>query len=348
MPLRVLVLGGARFIGRELVHRLAARGHEVTVFNRGDGPEAPPPGVRAVVGERSDSGAVRKLFGAGAFDCVVDNMAWDGQSVSDLAGIGGKGIGRYILTSTAWVYLLLSPSEGEVLREDRLWPDASLDVRHGVEALRGQDLPDVTRRYVEGKIGAEKAAFSMACPATVLRPCMVSGSSDHNDRIGFYTRRVLDGGPVLVIEGPEAGFQLLWVDDLVGVMTAVIEADCGHRSVFNVAPAERTSVESLIALIEEETAHSVEKVHVPRSVVRERFGAYLDYEPLSAPVPGHYDGARLAGILPGMKFTGAARWVRGVVREVVQRGVQPEPAGRREEERAFANRFAHHQPARKL
>lgn len=348
MSLRVLVLGGVRFIGRELVCRLAARGHEVTVFNRGDGVEPPPAGVRSLVGERSDCRSVEQAFAGGAFDCVVDNMAWDGRSVSDLAGAGEGRIGRYVLTSTAWVYLLLSPSEGEDLREDCLWPDSSLDASRGAEALARQDLPAPTRRYVQGKILAEKAAFEMGCPVTILRPCMVSGLSDHNDRIAFYTRRVLDGGPVMVVEGSIRGFQLLWVDDLVRVMTALIETDCGHRSVVNVAPAERTSVAGLVALIEEESGRTVEKVRIPRSVVRGRFGRYLDYEPLGLPALGHYDGAGLAGILPDMRFVPVADWVRAVVRDLTAHGLEPEQGDRREQERAFAKQWVHHEPARTL
>ena len=335
--MRVLVLGGTRFIGRRLVELLAAREHEVVVFSRDKLSLHLPGPVKAVRGERADRTALERLFSGGGYDCVVDNIAFGSAAVSELAALGGDRIGRYVLMSTAWVYAVLPPEVGRVFAENDLRP-GSISLPYRAVAVRG--LPDLTRRYIAEKIAAEAAAFQMEVPVTILRPAMVSGRIDHNDRIGFYVRRVMDGGPVLLLEGGGQPFHLLWVDDLARSMVGLIEADCPRRSVFNIAPSERVSTAEIVSLIEEGLGRSVEKVSRSTAVLEKEYPEYESYEPFAATIKDRYDSTEVLSLLPEFRFTAPDCWIKECVRRLAedQSGGKESNQRRREREAAKADR----------
>jgi len=73
--MRVLVLGGSRFVGRTIVEAALERGDEVSTLNRGVS-RAPDAGVEALVADRTDAEAVRRAIGDGKWDAIIDT--WTG------------------------------------------------------------------------------------------------------------------------------------------------------------------------------------------------------------------------------------------------------------------------------
>src|SRR5262245_22357280 len=95
--MRVLVIGGTRFIGPRLVRRLAAAGHEVAVFPRGQTNAVLPPAVRSVLGDRhrlADHAGEFRRFGP---EVVVDMIPFtEADALSLVAvfrGVAGR-LGR--------------------------------------------------------------------------------------------------------------------------------------------------------------------------------------------------------------------------------------------------------------
>ena len=79
--MRVLVIGGTRFIGRATVPELLRRGHEVTVFHRGSSPNPVGDRVAERLGDRLDADSVRRAIESASFDGVVDiAYAWDART----------------------------------------------------------------------------------------------------------------------------------------------------------------------------------------------------------------------------------------------------------------------------
>lgn len=76
--MRILIMGGTRFIGVYLTQLLVTQGHEVTLFNRGNKP-APAEGVKQIKGDRTSSTDLQQLAGLD-FDAVFDN---NGRELSD-------------------------------------------------------------------------------------------------------------------------------------------------------------------------------------------------------------------------------------------------------------------------
>ncbi|MCU1693528.1 MAG: hypothetical protein JWM64_2619, partial [Frankiales bacterium] len=83
--MRLLVLGGTRFVGRALVAESLARGHDVTALNRGSTPL--PVGVALLRADRTDVGALEQVLHGHAFDGVVDTWAGAPSVARDAARV---------------------------------------------------------------------------------------------------------------------------------------------------------------------------------------------------------------------------------------------------------------------
>src|ERR1700685_430956 len=100
-PARVLILGGTGFIGPHFVAALTARGHRVTVFNRGRDPAKVPAAVAQLIGDRN--GQLESLQGHD-WDVVIDNSGYTPRQVRLTAELLHGHIRRYIFISSISAY----------------------------------------------------------------------------------------------------------------------------------------------------------------------------------------------------------------------------------------------------
>jgi nucleoside-diphosphate-sugar epimerase len=70
--MRVLILGGTRFIGWHIASRLSKEGHSVTVFHRDSTPLKDLSGVEEILGDRADLPRFRDEFRDLGPDAVID------------------------------------------------------------------------------------------------------------------------------------------------------------------------------------------------------------------------------------------------------------------------------------
>ena len=99
--MQILVMGGTRFVGKPLVARLMAQGHDLTLFTRGNNPV--PAGVEHITGDRSSDEGLRTLQGR-AFDVIVDSS---GRTLDDSRRVlmaTGHPRHRFVYVSSAGVY----------------------------------------------------------------------------------------------------------------------------------------------------------------------------------------------------------------------------------------------------
>src|SRR5882724_2948503 len=217
--MRLLVLGGTRFVGWAVAAAAVDRGWEVTTFNRGmAGPDAP--GVHAVLGDRTQAGDVARLAEAGRWDLVVDTSGYVPREVLAVCELLEPVTDRYVFLSTVSVY--------------RGWPVVALS--EGSEVLYcpadagpdyGEDVEDGPTRYGYQKSGCELAvaqtfgAGRFAC----LRPGVVLGPREYVGRLPWWLRRVAAGGRVLAPGSPNRSIQPVDVRDLAAFALATAERD---------------------------------------------------------------------------------------------------------------------------
>src|SRR5688572_28905648 len=103
--MRILILGGTRFVGRHLVTAARARNHEITLFNRGQHRSATLAGVETICGDRKSD--LAKLQGR-RWDAVVDTSGYLPRSVKASAEILSDSVDIYVFISSISVYADLS------------------------------------------------------------------------------------------------------------------------------------------------------------------------------------------------------------------------------------------------
>lgn len=182
--LRMLVLGGTNFIGPHQVEYALARGHEVTLFNRGRTNPHLFPGVEKLVGDRT--GDLRALEGR-SWDVVVDNSAINPEWVERSAGLLKDACERYVFVSTRSVYA--DPSRVPMSVAEPVWTYESAGVEPGAERLP----------YGLSKALAEQRARDAFGPdrTLVFRPGLIIGPGDTTDRFTYWPVRIHRGGEVL-------------------------------------------------------------------------------------------------------------------------------------------------------
>jgi len=188
-PLRILILGGTGFTGPHQVRYALARGHKVTLFNRGRQPKAWPGEVEELLGDRN-TGDLKSLEGRD-WDVCIDNPTTLPFWVRDAGkALRGK-VQQYVFISTVSVYAANDKAEDEsaaLLRYDGA--DAMAET---IETLRAR--PEL---YGQLKATSEaEAARQFGNATTIIRPGLIAGPGDETDRFTYWPVRLARGGEVL-------------------------------------------------------------------------------------------------------------------------------------------------------
>ena len=247
--MNILVLGGTRFFGRELVLLLRDAGAAVTVLTRGRA--AVPEGVRHVAGDRADPLALASAAGAGA-DGVIDNIAYTGAHVRAAVDAFAGRTAHYVFTSSAAVYMLT----GRPPYFEEAAPPPASEIR---------DADPNEWAYTLGKIEAERELLQQdRLPFTILRPPVVIGPHDPSLRLQFYVQRVLDGGPLLLLDGGKHCFHLADSRDLATAFQRVLQAgSAAMGKAYNVCQPDVLSLEEIVTTAAETLASPSLAVPIP-------------------------------------------------------------------------------------
>ncbi|MBV9890676.1 MAG: NAD-dependent epimerase/dehydratase family protein [Rhizobacter sp.] len=188
--LRILILGGTGFTGPHQVAYALARGHHVTLFNRGRSPHAWPGEVVELVGDRN-TGDLKSLEGA-TWDVCIDNPTTLPFWVRDAARALRDRVGQYVFISTVSVYADNDKAEDESAAVARY---AGADpMAETAETLRGR----IGELYGPLKaVSEQEARRQFGERTTVIRPGLIVGPGDETDRFTYWPVRLARGGDVL-------------------------------------------------------------------------------------------------------------------------------------------------------
>jgi nucleoside-diphosphate-sugar epimerase len=217
--MKLLVLGGTKFLGRATVEAALARGHEVTLFNRGQTNADLFPGAGKLRGDRRDD--LSALEGR-TWDAVVDPSGYTPDVVRTSAELLGDS-GFYLFVSSLSVYADRSKTmvEGDALEELGDLPDDRL-------------LDDYSN-YGALKALSEQAVAEIFPDAHAnVRPGLIVGPHDPTGRFTYWPHRVARGGKVAAPAPPEDRVQFIDVRDLAEWMVGLCERrDGGELNAVN-------------------------------------------------------------------------------------------------------------------
>jgi 2'-hydroxyisoflavone reductase len=199
--MKLLVLGGTVFLGRHIVQVALERGHEVTVFHRGQHGADVFPDLEHLHGDRDPNvgNGLNALKGR-VWDAVVDTSGYVPRIVGASARLL-SGSGRYAFISSISAYAGFSQPD-----QDETAP---------VAVLEDADSEDVPAHYGALKAACERAAEA-AMPGRVLniRPGLIVGAFDPTDRFTYWPARIARGGEVLAPGTPDLITQFIDAQDL--------------------------------------------------------------------------------------------------------------------------------------
>ena len=204
--MKLLLLGGPRFVGRAVIDTALERGHEVTLFNRGTTGADLYPEVERIVGDRD--GNLEGLRGR-EWNAVVDTSGYVPRVVGDSARLLADAVEHYAFVSSISVYASLADpvDEGSPLAE--LSSPGSEDLSTDYGALKA-----LCEREVE-------AAFPGR--STYVRAGLIVGPHDPTGRFTYWPHRVARGGDVLVPGPAWRPVQFVDVRDLATWIVAACE-----------------------------------------------------------------------------------------------------------------------------
>ena len=210
--MNILILGGTRFLGRHLVDSALARGHVVTLFNRGKSNPNLFPQVETILGDREHD--IEKLAGR-AWDAVIDVAGYVPRIVRLSATGLERNVGRYVFISSISAY------------DDSIFKKIGVDESDPVGKIEDESFEEITgESYGPLKALCEKTVQDLYGErALVIRPGLIVGPNDPTDRFTYWPVRIARSGEVLAPEKPGVPVQIIDVRDLSEFIIKLVEAN---------------------------------------------------------------------------------------------------------------------------
>jgi 2'-hydroxyisoflavone reductase len=280
-PLRILILGGTGFTGPFQVNHALARGHQVTLFNRGKRPSPEWPGtVEQLHGDRS-TGDLKSLEGR-EWDVCFDNPTSTPSWVRDAGKVLKGKVGQYLFISTISVYA--DPSKAGITED---LPLAQYKGKDGMAETRETLMADIENLYGPLKALSEQEASKQFGPAvTIVRPGYIVGPRDESDRFTYWPHRIAAGGEVLVPGDGSDPMQIIDGRDLAEWMVRMAESRT--FGTFNaVGPDYSLSTTACMHGIHAVTGGKVTFTNVSTAFLEEQ---KVEELPIWSPANGEYGG----------------------------------------------------------
>jgi 2'-hydroxyisoflavone reductase len=297
---KILILGGTGFLGPKTVASATARGHEVTIFNRGrrekllpleikvehlygnrdpelpaddekgpDGkllhPDATPRGLEALVGRR--------------WDVVIDNSGYFPRMVTASAQLLAKQAGLYIYISSISAYAENPPAGGDETAALATLADPKVET-----------MGPAFENYGGLKALCEQAAEA-AFPgrAAIVRPGYIVGPGDPTDRFTYWPARIARGGDVLAPGAPDDPLQWIDVRDLADWLVTLAERGTSGR--FNaIGPPKPARWGDVLKTCVDASGAGAKLVWVPASWLEQNGMGDEDAFPIWVPPTGKFAG----------------------------------------------------------
>ncbi|NJM42687.1 MAG: NAD-dependent epimerase/dehydratase family protein [Anaerolineae bacterium] len=205
--MKILLVGGTRFVGRHLVDVALARGHTITLFNRGKSNADLFPNIEQIRGDRANADDLA-LLQSQTWDAVIDTCGYAPNIVRLSAQALKDYTKHYTFISSISVY---AETRVAGITEDH--PVGTLSEEAANAIQKNEEVTGET--YGPAKALCEQEVLrAFPNSALVIRPGLIVGPNDVTDRFTYWPVRVAQGGAVLAPGSPDWVTQVIDVRDL--------------------------------------------------------------------------------------------------------------------------------------
>ncbi len=206
--MRILMMGGTRFIGVYLTKVLVEQGHEVVLFNRGNHPA--PEKATQIPGDRQDAAQLKKLSGE-SFDAIFDNNGRELSDTQPLVEIFNGKVKHFVYVSSAGVYA--KSSQMPHVEGDEVDPNSRHKGKHHTEAYLAES----------------------GIPWTSIRPVYIYGPQNYNDLEAWFFDRIVRDRPIPIPGNGMFITQFGHVQDLALAMAGVLGNETAINKIYNIS-----------------------------------------------------------------------------------------------------------------
>ena len=235
--MRILIMGGTRFIGVYLTKILVEQGHEVVLFNRGNRP-APVEGVKQIKGDRTDLGTLKEKLAKEQFDAIFDNNGRELSDTQPLVEIFKDRVQHFVYMSSAGVYL----------KSDQL------------PHIEGDPVDPKSRH--KGKHETEAYLAAQGIPFTAIRPTYIYGPQNYNDLEAWFFDRIVRDRPIPIPDNGLHITQFGHCKDLASAMAAVLGNEAAVGQIYNVSGDRYVTFDGLARTCAEAAGKSIDTVQL--------------------------------------------------------------------------------------
>ncbi|MEN8006322.1 MAG: twin-arginine translocation signal domain-containing protein [Candidatus Krumholzibacteriota bacterium] len=305
--LKILVLGGTRFLGPAFVNEARSRGHEVTLFNRGKSNTHLYPDLVKLKGDRD--GDLTALE-TGTWDICMDTSGYIPHMVKASAELLKGRVDQYIFISSISVYA--------DFKERGLNEKSPVGVITDEEIATALTMKDITGlNYGPLKALCEQAVSEVfGRKACNIRPGLIVGPRDRSDRFTYWPVRIAKGGEVMVPDKPEIPTQVIDVRDLAEFIVRCCEKDI--NGLFNAtSPPEELTMGELFDTCKSVSGSDATFTWVDTEFLEENEVAAWSDMPVWVPLKGDDAGHPFVNVdralKAGLTFRPISETVRGTL-----------------------------------
>jgi len=208
--MKLLIIGGTRFVGRAITQAALDAGHQVTLFNRGKSNPGLFDSAETLIGDRD--GDLTPLQNR-RWDAVIDTSGYLPRHVRKTAQVLKENVDHYTFISTISTY-----TDFSVVGIDEQSPQQTIDAEAGGTLSVDDTNYGALKTMCERALDAE-----MDGQLLHVRPALIVGPHDPQDLFPYWVHRVAQGGEVLVPGTPQAPMQVIDARDLAKWVIAATE-----------------------------------------------------------------------------------------------------------------------------
>ena len=212
--MKVLIIGGNRFVGKKLVKTLLKNKNQVTVLNRsGTGPD----GATKIKFDRNIKSDILS-FNFNKFDCIVDMCLFKPKQFNLIKDEIPTDV-NYIFVSSGAVDYIDTKSFGD---------------------------------YAIEKMDVEKSLSQTDLNYKIIRPSYIVGIGNHRPRLGYYINKLKNNEPISIDGDGDYPINLVFANDVVNCLIKLINNNNKTCETYNICGNESVTINELINILKEE------------------------------------------------------------------------------------------------